>query len=73
MKDWMEKAGREQKGEAILVERGWNERLEDNRAEGRDGGAGELKRWNASNGGVSNEGAEPGCRKQVEELKTRHK
>lgn len=34
-----------------------------------DGGAGEVKRWNAS----SNEGAEPGCKKQVEELKRRHK
>lgn len=68
MKDWMEKAGGEQKGEAILVDGGWNERLEDGRDEGRD--AGELKRWNASNGGASNE---PGCKKQVEELKTRHK
>lgn len=71
MKDWMEKAGGEQKGEAILVERSWNERLEDGRAEGRDGGAGELKRWNASNGGGANN--EPGLKKQEEELKTRHK
>lgn len=53
----------------------WNEAgMNDGRAEGRDGGAGEVKRWNASNGGgASNEGAEPGCKKQVEELKARHK
>lgn len=26
VKDWMEKAGGEQKGEAILVDGGWNKR-----------------------------------------------
>lgn len=64
----MEKAGGEEKGEAILLDGDWNE---DGRAEGRDGGAGELKRWNASNGGGASN--EPGSKKQVEERKTRHK
>lgn len=43
---------KERKGEAILKERGWTERLEDGRAEGEDGGAGEPERWNATNGGA---------------------
>lgn len=72
-KRWrMEEADGEQKREAILVEGGCNEWLEEGRAEGRDGGAGELKRWNANNGvGAGNE---PGWQdSEVEELKTRHK